>query len=140
MDSIHAPPGSPFEPGLTDCKSVICSRLRTHGSVTQNMALDCVLIMRVSNEQLDNDGGIRPIPGNGQTETGPHRAPMKSDTVSFEHSVDWAKAEAMENLNTVAAEVALDAVKGLTGLKATKAQADKIVKATGEAMAAQETN
>ena len=57
--------------------------------------MECVLIMRVSNEQLNNDGGIRPIPGNGQTETGPHRAPVKSGTVSFEHSVDWAKAEAL---------------------------------------------
>ena len=32
------------------------------------MALVCVLIIRVSNEQLDNNGGIRPIPGNGQME------------------------------------------------------------------------
>ena len=94
MDSIHAPPGSPFEPGLTDWKSEICSRLRTHGSVTQNMALDCVLIMRVSNEQLDNNGGIRPIPGNGQMETGERRAAAGSSKVPFEYSVDWEKVEA----------------------------------------------
>ncbi len=39
--------------------------------------------MRVSNEQLDNNGGIRPVPGNGQMETGERRA-----------AVDWEKVEA----------------------------------------------
>jgi hypothetical protein len=63
--------------------------------------------MRVSNEQLDSDGGIRPIPGNGQTETGPHRAPVKSGTVSFEHSVDWAKAEALAETDFAAQRAGL---------------------------------
>ena len=94
MASIQATPDSTFEPCLTDCKSAICSRLRTHGSVNQNMALDCVLIMRVSNEQLDNNGGIRSIPGNGQMETGERRAAAGSSKVSFEYSVDWEKVEA----------------------------------------------
>ena len=58
------------------------------------MALDCVLIMRVSNEQLDNNCGIRPIPGNGQMETGERRAAAGSSKVSFEYSVDWEKVEA----------------------------------------------
>ena len=65
---------------------------------------------------------------------------LASKLSSAEKKLAKAKAEAMENLNTVATEAALDAVKELTGLKATKAQADKIVKANGEAMAAQETN
>lgn len=58
------------------------------------MALVCVLIMRVSNEQLDNNSGIRPIPGNGQMETGERRAAAGSSKVSFEYSVDWEKVEA----------------------------------------------
>ena len=37
-------------------------------------------------------------------------------------------------------EAALDAVKGLTGLKVTKAQAEKVVKAAAKAMASQEAN
>ena len=57
-----------------------------------------------------------------------------------EKKLATAKAEAMENLNTVAAEAALEAVKGLTGLKATKAQAEKAVKAAAKAMAPQEIN
>ena len=65
---------------------------------------------------------------------------LASKVASAEKKLAEAKAEAMENLNTVAAEAALDAVKGLTGLKATKAQADKIVKATAKAMAPQEAN
>ena len=57
-----------------------------------------------------------------------------------EKKLATAKAEAMENLNPVAAEAALEAVKGLTGLKATKAQAEKAVKAAAKAMAPQEIN
>lgn len=51
-----------------------------------------------------------------------------------------ARAEAMENLNAIAAEVALDAVQQLTGLKATKVQAEKSVKTLAKAMNAQEAN
>jgi F0F1-type ATP synthase membrane subunit b/b' len=65
---------------------------------------------------------------------------LASKVASAEKKLAEAKAEAMDNLNTVAAEAALDAVKGLTGLKATKSQADKIVKATAKAMAPQEAN
>ena len=107
MDSTHAPPGSPCELGLNDWKSVICSRLQTHGRVTQNTALDCVLIMRVSNEQLDNNGGIRPIPSNGQMETGERRAAAGSSKVSFEYSVDWEKGEAQAEAEFAAQRIRL---------------------------------
>ena len=63
-----------------------------------------------------------------------------SKVTSAEKKLAAAKAEAMENLNTVAAEAALEAVKGLTGLKATKAQAEKVVKTAAKAMDPQEAN
>ena len=65
---------------------------------------------------------------------------LASKVATAEKKLATAKAEAMENLNTVAAEAALEAVKGLTGLKATKAQAEKVVKAAAKAMAPQEAN
>ena len=65
---------------------------------------------------------------------------LASKVATAEKKLATAKAEAMENLNTVAAEAALEAVKGLTGLKATKAQAEKVVKAAAKAMAPQEVN
>ena len=51
-----------------------------------------------------------------------------------------ARAEAMESLHAVAADAALDAVKGLTGFKTTKAQAEKTVKSVAKAMTPQEAN
>lgn len=65
---------------------------------------------------------------------------LANKVAAAEKKLATAKAEAMENLNTVAAEAALEAVKGLTGLKATKAQAEKVVKAAAKAMAPQEVN
>jgi len=58
------------------------------------MSLECILIMRVSNEQLENNGGIRPIPGKGQTDSEKRRAATGSSKVSFEYVVDWEKVEA----------------------------------------------
>lgn len=63
---------------------------------------------------------------------------LASKIGSAEKKLAITKAEAMKNLNIVAAEAALDAVKELTGLKATKAQAEKMVKAAAKAIAAQE--
>jgi F-type H+-transporting ATPase subunit b len=65
---------------------------------------------------------------------------LASKGATAEKKLATAKAEAMENLNTVAAEAALDAVKGLTGITATKAQAEKAVKAAAKAMVPQESN
>ena len=65
---------------------------------------------------------------------------LASKVATAEKKLATAKVEAMENLNKVAAEAALEAVEGLTGLKATKAQAEKVVKAAAKAMAPQEAN
>ncbi len=65
---------------------------------------------------------------------------LASKVATAEKKLAAAKAEAMENLNTVAAEVALEAVEGLTGLKATKLQAEKVVNATTKTMAPKEAN
>jgi len=65
---------------------------------------------------------------------------LASKVAEAEKKLAEARSEAMENLNTVAAEAALQAVQGLTGMKATKAQAEKTVKAVAKAMAPQEAN
>ncbi len=65
---------------------------------------------------------------------------LASRIATAEKKLAATKAEAMENLNIVAAEAALDAVKELTGLKATKIQAEKTVKAAAAAMFPQEIN
>lgn len=64
---------------------------------------------------------------------------LATKVTSAETKLSAARAEAMENLNTVAAEAAIDAVAQLTGIKATKAQAEKTVKAMAKAMT-QEAN
>ena len=50
------------------------------------------------------------------------------------------RAEAMENLNAVAVEAAIAATQHLTGIKATKAQAEKTVKSLAKTMTPQESN
>ena len=65
---------------------------------------------------------------------------LASRVASAEQNLAAARNEAMENLNTVAAEAALDAVNTLVGLKATKAQAEKIVKDAAKAIAPQEAD
>jgi F-type H+-transporting ATPase subunit b len=64
---------------------------------------------------------------------------LATKAASAETKLSAARAEAMENLNAVAAEAAIEAVAQLTGMKATKAQADKTVKAMAKAMT-QEAN
>ena len=49
-----------------------------------------------------------------------------------------ARAEAENNLTDIAAEAAIDAASQIAGLKVTKAQADKAVKAAAKSMAVQE--
>ena len=51
-----------------------------------------------------------------------------------------ARTEAMESLNAVAVEAAIAATQHLTGIKATKAQAEKTVKSLAKTMAPQESN
>ena len=51
-----------------------------------------------------------------------------------------ARAEAMENLNAVAVEAAIAATQHLTGIKATKSQAEKTVKSLAKTMTPQESN
>ncbi len=65
---------------------------------------------------------------------------LASKVAAAEKKLGAAKAGAIENLNTVAAEAALDAVRRLTSLKVTKPQADDIVKATAKSMAPRESN
>jgi len=49
-----------------------------------------------------------------------------------------ARAEAENNLTDIAAEAAIDAATQIAGVKVTKAQADKVVKAAAKSMAVQE--
>ena len=49
-----------------------------------------------------------------------------------------ARAEAEGNLTAIAAEAAIEAATQVAGVKATKAQADKAVKAAAKTMVAQE--
>jgi F-type H+-transporting ATPase subunit b len=65
---------------------------------------------------------------------------LATKVAAAEKKLGEARGEALDNLNAVAAEAALDAVKSLTGLKATKAQAEKTVKSIAKAMAPQESN
>tara|TARA_B100000575_G_scaffold240747_1_gene203594 strand:+ start:196 stop:825 length:630 start_codon:yes stop_codon:yes gene_type:complete len=65
---------------------------------------------------------------------------LASRVTSAEKKLASAKADALENLNKVATEAALDAVKTLVGLKATAAQAEKIVEGAAKAIAPQEAN
>ncbi|MBT6123412.1 MAG: F0F1 ATP synthase subunit B' [Candidatus Puniceispirillum sp.] len=51
-----------------------------------------------------------------------------------------ARAEAMENLNAVAVDAAIAATQHLTGIKATKAQAEKTVKSLAKTITPQESN
>ena len=51
-----------------------------------------------------------------------------------------ARAEAMESLNAVAVDAAIAATQHLTGIKATKAQAEKTVKSLAKTMTPQESN
>ncbi len=65
---------------------------------------------------------------------------LATKVAAAEKKLGEARGEALDNLNAVAAEAALDAVKSLTGLKATKAQAEKTVKSIAKAMAPQQSN
>lgn len=65
---------------------------------------------------------------------------LASKVAAAEKKLGAAKAEAMKNLNSVAAEAALDAVSELTGINATKAQAEKVVKSIAKSIASQEAN
>lgn len=51
-----------------------------------------------------------------------------------------ARSEAMESLNAVAVDAAITATQHLTGIKATKAQAEKTVKSLAKTMTPQESN
>jgi F-type H+-transporting ATPase subunit b len=55
-----------------------------------------------------------------------------------ETALGEARAEAESNLTAIAAEAAMDAATQIAGVKVTKAQADKAVKATAKTMVAQE--
>lgn len=65
---------------------------------------------------------------------------MATKAATAETKLAAARAEAMDNLNAVASEAAIQAVQQLTGIKATKAQADKTVKAVAKTMTTQEAS
>jgi len=55
-----------------------------------------------------------------------------------ESALAEARAEGEKNLTDIAAEAAIDAATQIAGVKVTKAQADKVVKAAAKSMAVQE--
>ena len=65
---------------------------------------------------------------------------MATKVANAETKLAAARAEAEENLVAVAAEAAMDTAKQLAGVKTTKAQAEKAVKAAAKDLAASETN
>ena len=65
---------------------------------------------------------------------------MATKVANAETKLAAARAEAEENLVAVATEAAMDTAKQLAGVKATKAQAEKAVKAAAKDLAASETN
>ena len=65
---------------------------------------------------------------------------MATKVANAETKLAAARAEAEENLVAVATEAAMDTAKQLAGVKATKAQAEKAVKAAAKTIAASETN
>ena len=65
---------------------------------------------------------------------------MATKVANAETKLAAARAEAEENLVAVATEAAMDTAKQLAGVKATKAQAEKAVKAAAKDIAASETN
>ena len=65
---------------------------------------------------------------------------MATKVANAETKLAAARAEAEDNLVAVATEAAMDTAKQLAGVKATKAQAEKAVKAAAKTIAASETN
>lgn len=63
---------------------------------------------------------------------------MATKIAKAETAMAEARAEAESNLTSIAAEAAIDAATQIAGVKATKAQADKAVKAVARTMVAQE--